>query len=162
VEFDGSETASRQSYIEQAEEFDGPTMLLTDVEELCAFARFCDPDGRVWNLIDETDQAEKREIVTHEAGHCAGGRLVAWDKAPRQPLEPALEPSLGLVEDPHLGVSGPIRVVGGIPVRSSDGTTYEVRNRVALCRCGGSSNKPFCDGTHAAINFSDGSAELSR
>ena len=35
----------------------------------------------------------------------------------------------------------------------ADGTTYEVRNRVTLCRCGASQNKPFCDATHASIGF---------
>src|SRR5713226_10695678 len=97
----------------------------------------------------------KRDMVKHEAGHCPGGRLVAWDKSPRQPYEPEFEPSLGLVEDPQLGVSGPIWVRGGIRVESADGTPYEIRNRVALCRCGGSANKPFCDGTHASIHCSD-------
>jgi CDGSH-type Zn-finger protein len=155
VRFNGRERASRKPYLEQAEAFDGPTMVLTDAQPLCAFARFCDPDGQVWNLIEETDDPTKREMVKHEAGHCPGGRLVAWDKATRQPFEPEFEPSLGLVEDPQLGVSGPIWVRGGIPVESADGTTYEVRNRVALCRCGGSANKPFCDGTHASIRFSD-------
>jgi CDGSH-type Zn-finger protein len=37
----------------------------------------------------------------------------------------------------------------------SDGYEYEIRNRVTLCRCGASRNKPFCDGTHAAIKFND-------
>ena len=36
-----------------------------------------------------------------------------------------------------------------------DGFAYEVRNRVTLCRCGASKNKPFCDGSHAAIKFRD-------
>jgi CDGSH-type Zn-finger protein len=35
-------------------------------------------------------------------------------------------------------------------VISADGKAYEVRNRVTLCRCGSSNNKPFCDGSHAA------------
>lgn len=50
---------------------------------------------------------------------------------------------------------GPLWVRGGIPVESSDGATYEVRNRVTLCRCGRSSNKPFCDGTHKGVGFRD-------
>jgi CDGSH-type Zn-finger protein len=44
-------------------------------------------------------------------------------------------------------------VRGGIAVVSADGEQYEVRNRMTLCRCGASSNKPFCDGTHASIKF---------
>jgi CDGSH-type Zn-finger protein len=41
------------------------------------------------------------------------------------------------------------------PVVSADGFEYEVRNRVTLCRCGQSQNKPFCDGTHAQTKFKD-------
>lgn len=37
----------------------------------------------------------------------------------------------------------------------ADGFRYEVRNRVILCRCGASRNKPFCDGTHAPVKFKD-------
>ncbi|MFY9800413.1 MAG: CDGSH iron-sulfur domain-containing protein [Methanoregula sp.] len=37
---------------------------------------------------------------------------------------------------------------GGIPVESSEGHVYEIRNRITLCRCGKSYNKPFCDGRH--------------
>ena len=40
-------------------------------------------------------------------------------------------------------------------VVGADGKAYEVRNRMTLCRCGESSNKPFCDGTHASMKFSD-------
>ena len=75
------------------------------------------------------------------------GRLVAWDNETGKPIEPKLEPSLGLIEDPVEQCSGPIWARGG--------HRYEVRNRVTLCRCGASKNKPFCDGTHAAIKFRD-------
>ena len=53
-------------------------------------------------------------------------------------------------------MGGPIYVRGGIPIASLDGTPYEVRNRVALCRCGASQNKPFCDGSHVDAAFRDG------
>ena len=46
------------------------------------------------------------------------------------------------------GVSGPLFVRGGIKVLDSRGEPYEIRNRVTLCRCGRSSNKPLCDGSH--------------
>jgi CDGSH-type Zn-finger protein len=47
-------------------------------------------------------------------------------------------------------------VRGGIRIVSATGEVYEVRNRVTLCRCGSSRNKPFCDGTHVRTRFSDG------
>ena len=150
VQFDGTETASRQPYLEQAETIEGPTMRLTDQENLCAFARFCDPKGRVWNLVLRTDAPEARQLVEYEAGHCPAGRLVAWDRETGKPIEPKFEPSLGLIEDTAKQVSWPIYVRGGIPVVSADGKTYEIRNRMTLCRCGRSDNKPFCNGSHAA------------
>jgi CDGSH-type Zn-finger protein len=150
VNFDGTETASRKPYLDQTETIDGPTVRLTDAESLCAFARFCDPKGRIWNLVEQTDDPETRKIVEFEAAHCPAGRLVVWDKQTGKPVEPKFKPSLGLIEDTAKQVSGPIWVRGGIPVISADGKTYEIRNRMTLCRCGQSNNKPFCDGSHAA------------
>jgi CDGSH-type Zn-finger protein len=150
VHFDGTETASHQPYLKQAQTIEGPAMLLTDQEDLCAFARFCDPKGRIWNLVKETDNPDAQQLVKHEAGHCPAGRLVAWDRTTGKPVEPKFEPSLGLIEDTDKKVDGPIWVRGGIPVVSAAGKTYEIRNRITLCRCGRSDNKPFCDGAHAA------------
>ncbi len=53
VGFDGTETASRAPYRDQAKVIRGPTMTLTDVESLCASGRFCDPNGSVWNLVND-------------------------------------------------------------------------------------------------------------
>jgi CDGSH-type Zn-finger protein len=153
--FDGSETASRDSYLKQAQVMRGPQMLLADAQDLCAFARFCDTHGQVWNQVEHTDEAGVRADFVRQVGQCPSGRLVAWDKAKESALEPELPVSIGLVEDPLQECSGPLWLRGGIPVISVDGFEYEVRNRVTLCRCGQSRNKPFCDGTHAAVKFRD-------
>jgi len=123
---------------------------LTDQENLCAFARFCDPKGRIWNLVKQTDNPEARRLTEYEAAHCPAGRLVVWDRETGKPIEPKFKPSLGLIGDTAKKVGGPIWVRGGIPVISADGKTYEIRNRMTLCRCGRSDNKPFCNGSHAA------------
>ena len=154
--FDGTETATREPYGEEAKAIVGPVMTLTDVEGLCALARFCDPNGGVWALVQETDNAEARRDFVRQTCDCPSGRLVAWDNATGEPIEPHYEPSIGLVEDPVEECSGPLWVRGGIGIVSADGHHYEVRNRVTLCRCGASQNKPFCDGAHVAIKFKDG------
>ena len=156
IGFDGDETASRVPIARQSEEYDGPTLHLSDAENLCAFARFCDPGGKIWSLIERTDNPKARELVIREAMHCPAGRLVLHDKRTGKEIEEPLPPSIGVVEDPALGCSGPLWVRGGITVESADGTRYETRNRVTLCRCGASVNKPFCNGSHASIRFNDG------
>lgn len=70
-------------------------------------------------------------------------------------IEPKYEPAVVLIEDPGKGCSGPLWVRGGVQIVGADGFAYEVRNRVTLCRCGASQNKPFCDGSHASIGFDD-------
>ena len=156
IHFDGTETAGHTNYIDEAELLEGPTMLLTDVQKLCAFARFCDPNGQVWSMVDDTDAPRIREQFIKQVGECPSGRLVAWDRETKQPIEPLLSPEIGVVEDPSKGVSGPLWLQGGIEVIDANGQPYEVRNRVTLCRCGASSNKPFCDGTHVSNGFKDG------
>jgi len=44
--------------------------------------------------------------------------------------------------------TGRISSVSVIVAGSADGFVYEIRNRVTLCHCGYSGNKPFCDGSH--------------
>jgi CDGSH-type Zn-finger protein len=156
IRFDGEETATRRPYARLAGHIDGPTLVLSDAESLCAFARFCDPGGKIWGLIDRTDDPATRELVIREANHCPAGRLVVRDKKSGEEIEEELPPSIGVVQDPALGVSGPLWVRGGIAIESADGRRYEPRNRVTLCRCGASDNRPYCNGSHASIRFQDG------
>ncbi|MFE9694277.1 CDGSH iron-sulfur domain-containing protein [Micromonospora sp. NPDC005806] len=44
-------------------------------------------------------------------------------------------------------------VTGAVPVLRADGQPLQIRNRMTLCRCGHSSSKPLCDGTHREIGF---------
>jgi len=155
VRFDGTETASREPYLKQAQLTEGPTLSLTDAEALCAFARFCDPNGQVWNQVEQTDDPRVSKMFVRQVNNCPSGRLVAWDRATGKAVEHALPVSIGIIEDPVEKVSGPLWLRGGIPLVAADGTVYEVRNRVTVCRCGASKNKPFCDGSHAAVKFHD-------
>ena len=50
--------------------------------------------------------------------------------------------------------NGPYKVTGPIELLDADGNPIPVPGHtVFLCRCGGSSTKPFCDGTHSKIGF---------
>ena len=50
--------------------------------------------------------------------------------------------------------NGPYLVRGPVVLLDAEGNEYRTkRGTVALCRCGGSATKPFCDGTHARIGF---------
>jgi CDGSH-type Zn-finger protein len=145
--FDAIETAVHTPYMEQAAEMKGPDLTLTDAEDLCAGARFCHRAGGTWKLTMKSLEPKARQTAIEEAGDCPSGRLVAWEKN-GQAIEPDFDVSIGLVKDTQAKKMGPLWVRGGIPVYSADGKTYEVRNRVTLCRCGKSTNKPFCDGSH--------------
>lgn len=51
--------------------------------------------------------------------------------------------------------NGPYLVEGPVRIVDADGTEYDIsaKKRVSLCRCGASTKKPFCDGTHSRIGF---------
>lgn len=49
--------------------------------------------------------------------------------------------------------NGPLLVKGSFAIRDGEGTVRWEGTKAALCRCGHSENKPFCDGAHRAANF---------
>jgi CDGSH-type Zn-finger protein len=146
--FDGTETASRVPYSERAEWTEGPDIRLSDAPGFCSHARFCVRGKGIWELVEESANPEARKTAIQMATDCHSGRLVIRNRKTGEPIEPSFEKSIGLVEGPGKGHSGPLWVRGGIPVISADGFVYEIRNRVTLCCCGKSGNKPFCDGSH--------------
>ena len=151
IGFDGAETASRAPYSEQAGELGGPALMLADAEALCAGARFCDRAGTVWANVETVRTDAEQAAFVSQVGQCPSGRLVARDRATGEVLEPSFEPSIVLVQDPAAAMYGPLWVRGGVEIVGADGVAHETRNRVTLCRCGASGNKPFCDGSHARL-----------
>lgn len=151
TDFDGMETATFEPILNGAIKYEGPNLILMDNEKYCAFARFCDAEGSIWNLIyDGTPESD--EQVKKEASLCPAGRLMIFDKEGNL-LEEEMGKSISLLEDSGLKISGPIWLRGGIRVESQDGKSYEIRSKQTLCRCGKSRNKPFCDATHRHINY---------
>src|SRR5205814_9400108 len=49
--------------------------------------------------------------------------------------------------------NGPYIVTGEVELIDADGNKFPVEKRMALCRCGASTEKPFCDGTHSKVGF---------
>ena len=152
--FNGTETASKAAFADRATVKEGPGLSLMD-DERCAYARFCHREkGTAWNLVDRSDDPELREEAIRAAVECPAGRLVVLDTEGKE-IEPELEPGIEILQDPQKEVSGPIYVKGCIPVESADGTAYEPRNRITLCRCGKSCKKPFCDASHIHYKYKD-------
>jgi CDGSH-type Zn-finger protein len=150
VGFDGTEVADRAPTATRRRTFgEGPVALSDDVS-LCAKARFCMAGSAdAWELATEPRHPDRAERLKAMVGRCPSGRLVYLGPPAGSEEEAELPQEVGVVND------GPLWVRGGITVEAADGSTYEVRNRVTLCRCGQSENKPFCDGSHVSVGFRD-------
>ena len=102
----------------------------------------------------DPDGAEAGAIV--DAVHrCPSGALTCTAGGADSP-KPSGEPAITVSRD------GPYFVTGGIQLRNAAPDPGAPPERYALCRCGGSKNKPFCDGTHWHIGFADERNRSSR
>ena len=147
INFKGREHADRIPYVHHAQLQPGESIDLLDDSSLCVGARFCDRGDTVWRLVEESGNPEKRRQAIEEACNCPAGRLTAINEN-GQMLEPRLDSEISLVEDPVNNCRGPLWVKGRIRIEGAGGEGYEIRNRVALCRCGESRNQPYCDASH--------------
>ena len=148
ISFEGTEAEEHEPFDKTAELIHGPALTLADNKHLCVHARFCMRAGGIWNLVMQSENQEARDIAIEEACNCPSGRLVITDNESGKTIEPEFDKSIVVIEYPPRDEHGPLWVRGGIPIESENGKLYEIRNRVTLCRCGRSENKPFCDGSH--------------
>lgn len=152
--FDGTETACTRDYSERAARIEGTGLDLLD-DGRCALARFCHRDsGDAWELAEDSADEFRHSEAVIAANECPAGRLTAVEKDGTI-HEPFYEPGIEILQDPEEEVSAGIFVKGGIPIESANGSVYEVRNRVVLCRCGESKNKPFCNALHISEGYKD-------
>ena len=150
VDFDGSEVADTTNISEREATYDGTRIFVKDDRSVCIHAGFCgDRISNVWKMTQDTDDTQVRVRIMSMIERCPSGALSYSLERDGENLEPDLPVEIAITPDGALWVSG------GIPIERADGQPLEVRNRVTLCRCGGSGNKPLCDGTHKENGFSE-------
>lgn len=104
-----------------------------------------DPKARPWI---RPDQATADAVVAVVA-RCPTGALQARDEQGRVAESVPERNELRIVAD------GPHHLRGDIEVRDDAGTLLARETRLALCRCGASGHKPYCDGSHVGSGFAD-------
>jgi len=119
---------------------------------LCSVAERCHKElGTVFNVQrdpwidpDEGTLEQIRALVKK----CPSGAL-SYSINGQSQADAEREPAITIEKD------GPLRITGGIEFKDANWGHGASREHYTLCRCGASKNKPFCDGTHAAIGFDD-------
>jgi CDGSH-type Zn-finger protein len=153
------ERASRAPFIKQAKVYVGEKIDMLDNEWLCSQMRFCHEHEGTWTNVIYSDDPENYKSALHSVNNCAAGRLVVIDKE-GNPIEPKFEPEIDLIQDTANGVRGPLWIKGDIQLIGADGYEYEKRNRMTLCRCGESTNMPYCDRHHLNCRHMEGFDEI--
>ncbi len=138
------------SNADRSNELGGTGITVRDDRSVCVHAGFCGTRlTNVWKSVPGTDESTVRAQVIAMIEHCPSGALTYRFDGAGADVEQLLPQAIAVLDD------GPLWVTGGIPVTTAAGETLEVRNRVTLCRCGGSANKPLCDGSHKELGFRD-------
>lgn len=98
-----------------------------------------------WCIPDSTTATEAAEVCER----CPSGALTYIDKAGQLVEKAPAENTVNVI------YNGPLYFRGALAIEGAPKDMSGVRFRAALCRCGQSKNKPFCDNSHAAVEFHD-------
>ena len=104
------------------------------------------PQSRPWVKVDAATAEKIAEVVMT----CPTGAL-HFERLDGGPQEPQLDETTI-----NARPNGPLYIRGHVKIRGPGGRLLREDTRVALCRCGQSGNKPFCDGTHRRVGFRTG------
>lgn len=137
--------------------YEGGAMTVHYESKRCIHAQECvhglpgvfDPEKRPWVAPDAASADEIAEVIRR----CPTGALYYERKDGGAEEEAPEENTV------TMGIDGPLYLHGRVQVRNAAGETVFEGLRVALCRCGDSKAKPFCDGTHVEAGF-EASADI--
>jgi CDGSH-type Zn-finger protein len=152
--FDAAEGAATGPTVERQRTYAGGTHIVVKRDgALCTGSGFC--GNRLTNverMVPGTDDTQVRAQVMAMVERCPSGTLTYAIEPGQADVEPDLPRQIAVVTDITSDgpVTGPLWVTGYIPIERADGRLLETRNRVMLCGCGLSKNKPLCDGAHRA------------
>lgn len=103
------------------------------------------PRNRPWINMDGADT----ETIIAQVEKCPSGAL-SWHRNSEIEIKPENVEVETIIE---VTPNGPLMVYGNIKVKDAAGNETTKHKVTAFCRCGGSGNKPYCDGTHQKIDF---------
>ncbi|HSB65887.1 MAG TPA: CDGSH iron-sulfur domain-containing protein [Anaerolineales bacterium] len=152
IQFEGTETAPVNSTRERRETYPGCRKILIHMDaNLCTAAGFCaNRTTSIAEMAMHTDDTQVRALAIAMIEHCPSGALTYALNDGGDDVEVDLPEQIAVTNEivSEGIIRGPLWVTGGIRIIRSDGQPYESRNRVTLCNCGRSQNKPLCDGSH--------------
>lgn len=152
VGFDGTEradTGGTTAY--QVRLQSGSTLSVIMDTSLCMLSGFCGMrDTGIADLVENSSDTQARSLAIAMVERCPSGSLTYKIEPDEADIEP--DYPLQIADTVEITVDGPIEgplwVTGWVVIERSDGQPFVPRNRVTLCKCGFSRNKPLCDGTH--------------
>ncbi len=106
------------------------------------------PHERPWIKVKNADTPHLKETIEK----CPSGALT-WKNLATENFDKDVDQAVGEGVKLNVFADGPILVKGNFEITDSEGNVLEKQDNVALCRCGASANKPFCDGAHKKIGF---------
>ncbi len=159
INFDGAESADSGLLAERQVIYAGGTNIVVKRDHsLCIHSGFCGNQiTNIEKMIPHTDDTQVRAEVIAMIEHCPSGGTTYSIEEGGADIEPDLPRQVAVTTEITSDgpIAGPLWVTGNIPIERADGQPLETRNRVTLCRCGLSKNKPLCDGTHRAMSITE-------